>query len=221
MARPLAEERARLRVERIGPRYSGWGHLAFTSVVSALVIVGTFGAVRSPSWAELAVVPGTFLFANLAEYLGHRFVMHRPRPGLRAVFRRHTLQHHVFFRHDAMAIDGVPDFALTLFPPVLVAFFFGAFGLPPGLALALSWSRDAALLYAGTAVAYFLLYEWLHLAWHLPDDTPLRHVPGYARLRALHRDHHDPAWMSRYNFNITFPIADLGFGTLRRRGGGK
>ena len=33
----------------------------------------------------------------------------------------------------------------------------------------------------------------------------------------LHRRHHDPARMTRCNFNITWPIGDVLFGTLSLR----
>jgi sterol desaturase/sphingolipid hydroxylase (fatty acid hydroxylase superfamily) len=32
----------------------------------------------------------------------------------------------------------------------------------------------------------------------------------------LHQLHHDPRLMAHYNFNITYPIGDLLFGTLWR-----
>jgi len=35
-------------------------------------------------------------------------------------------------------------------------------------------------------------------------------------LRRLHTTHHDPRYMQRHNFNITFPICDAIFGTYRR-----
>jgi len=33
-------------------------------------------------------------------------------------------------------------------------------------------------------------------------------------LRRHHAAHHDPRLMTRYNFNVTFPIADRLFGTV-------
>ena len=51
--------------------------------------------------------PLAMSYANLAEYLGHRYPMHRPWRGLGLVYRRHAAQHHRFFSDEAMPIDGL------------------------------------------------------------------------------------------------------------------
>ena len=72
---------------------------------------------------------------------------------------------------------------------------------------------NVALLFVATAVAYFLTYEWLHLCHHARPEGRLGSIGFLRRLRAHHRAHHDPALMSRGNFNITFPVCDAIFGT--------
>ena len=69
---------------------------------------------------------------------------------------------------------------------------------------------------AATAILYFLNYEWFHLIYHLPPHWPLGRLKWIKGLREHHRVHHDKALMSRYNFNITFPIADRVFGRIHR-----
>jgi hypothetical protein len=51
---------------------------------------------------EWLAVPLSLFYANLSEYLGHRFPMHRPLPGLALVYKRHSGQHHRFFSDQAM-----------------------------------------------------------------------------------------------------------------------
>lgn len=205
--------RTRYREQVIGPHYNGWLHLAFTAAMSGAIIAlcaRQLHAVRAWEWLT---VPMTFLYANLAEFLGHRGPMHHKRRGLGLVFERHTRQHHVFFRHDCMPVDSARDFKAVLFPPLLVTFFLFAFGTPVALLLAWTLGANVAWLFAITGTAYFLNYEMLHFAYHLPDSHPLARVPGLAWLRRHHTTHHDPALMAQHNFNITYPIADWLFGT--------
>ena len=201
-----AEFREKYRGEAIGPRYSGGLHFAFTSALALGVIAFALSKVRAPGWALLAV-PLTFLYANLIEYLGHKGPMHRPVRLLRLVYRRHSLEHHAFFTRAQMQVESARDFKMVLFPPLLIVFFFGVFALPAGLLLGALAGTNVAALFVATAMAYFLCYEWLHLAYHLGYGGPLRRH---------HAAHHDPALMGRHNFNITFPICDLLFGTALR-----
>ena len=71
-------------------------------------------------------------------------------------------------------------------------------------------------LFGATAVAYFLSYEWLHLAYHLPLDHWAAKLPGMAVLRRHHTLHHRPSLMTKWNFNVNFPIWDKLMGTYYR-----
>jgi hypothetical protein len=205
-----AMARARLR-RGVGPRYSGALHFAFTSAVALSVIAIALSRLDTPKPLELLTVPLTFLYANFVEWRAHRGPMHRKVRGLSLVHERHALQHHAFFTAAEMRIDSARDFKMVLFPPVLILFFFGLFAVPVGFALRYAFGPNVAALFVATAMGYFLLYEWLHLAYHLPV-----HLPGIEWLRRHHATHHDPRLMSRSNFNITFPICDALFGTRAR-----
>jgi hypothetical protein len=212
----VVEFRARYRATEIGQHYSGAGHFAFTSLLSlALITVAALG-VHAPSLAELATVPLTFLFANAAEYFGHKGPMHHPRAGLGLVYKRHTQQHHHFFTDEAMSYESARDVKMVLFPPVLIVFFFGFIALPIGVVLWLLATENVARLFVATAIGYFLTYEWLHFSYHLGPDTFIGRRAIVRRLRRHHMTHHDLALMNRYNFNITFPICDTLFKTLKR-----
>ncbi len=204
----LAAFRAQTRAEQVGPRYSGVLHFAFVNAMALAVI--TFAATRldHPRWS-LFTVPVTFLYANLVEWLAHRGPMHAPKRLLGLVYKRHTLLHHGFFTPEQMALESSRDLKLVLFPPVLLIFFFGLFALPSGLLIAAVAGRNVAALFVMTSMAYYLLYEWLHLSYHLGDRAP-RFIRALRRHHALH---HDPRNMTRGNFNITFPICDRLFGT--------
>lgn len=209
--------RASHRAQTISPRYSGWLHLAFTSLGALTAIGACVAWVRAPTLSELAIIPITFLFANAVEYFAHRGPMHHPARGLRLLHQRHTRQHHRFYTRDAMTCESARDFQMILFPPVMLLFFLGAIAAPIGLFLSWLGSANLGLLFAATALGYFLSYEWLHLCYHLDPKSWVGRLPGMAHLRRHHSTHHDPILMQRWNFNITFPIFDAVMGTSHSR----
>jgi hypothetical protein len=213
----VAAFREQYRREHIPARYRGSLHLAFTFGIGGAVLGWAVLQVEQVRPLEWLAVPLTFLYANLAEYWGHRGPMHHLRRGLRLVYERHTRQHHRFFTHEAMELDGLRDLRAVLFPPVLMTFFITAFALPAGLLLAWIATPNVAWLFVATSLGYFLNYEFLHMAYHLPPRHPIARWPVVGRLKRLHEAHHDPRLMAHCNFNITYPICDLLFRTLRAR----
>jgi hypothetical protein len=214
VAAPLPERvttfRDEYRSAEIGPSYRGWVHFGFTTLGALTAIVVAIVMVDAPTLLELLTVPVAFLVANAGEYFAHRGPMHQRSRRLAFVFQRHTLQHHRFFTHDAMECRDTRDFKMILFPPVMVVFIVCAVATPAGLLLGLVFGTNVGALFVATAVGYFLTYEWLHLAYHLPR---VGRLPVLAKLRLLHERHHDPSVMARCNFNITFPICDWLLGT--------
>ena len=79
---------------------------------------------------EWLALPLSLAYANLAEYFGPPLPDASAVRGLALLYKRHAGQHHRFFNHQAMPIDNLRDLRAVLFPPVLVIFFFGLFGLP-------------------------------------------------------------------------------------------
>jgi hypothetical protein len=217
-AEQVAAFRERYRREEIPAGYRPRAHLAFTFGVGGLGLLACLWQVEAVRALELLVVPLAFLYANLAEYLGHRYPMHRPFRGLRLIYQRHAGQHHRFFTHQHMPFDSLRDLRAVLFPPLLVVFFFGGFALPVWWLLSLAVSANVAWLFIATGIGYYLNYEFLHLAYHLPPAHPLARLPLVRRLHWLHQQHHDPRRMATHNFNISYPLCDWLFGTLTRPG---
>jgi len=212
----VAAFREGYRRRHVGPRYSGVGHFAFTSLGSLGVIGFALGRLDGVRPLEWLTIPAVFVLGNLVEFLGHRGPMHHRRKGLGLLFQRHTEQHHRFFTHDALAYESSRDVKMVLFPPVLLLFFLGGIATPLGM---LAWwliSPAVGWLFAASAVGYYLSYEWLHFCHHLPPGHPVARLPVMARLRRHHQAHHDPSLMGRYHFNITLPLGDWLFGTLWR-----
>ena len=212
--------RAQYREREIPRRYRGGAHLLFTFGIGPLALLACLCQLEAVRPLEWLTVPLAFVYANLAEYVGHRYPMHHPWRGLGLVYRRHAGQHHRFFTDREMAYESIRDLRAVLFPPLLVIFFFGGFGLPVWALLAWTVSTNVAWLFIATGLAYFLNYEVLHLAYHVPPDHWLGRAPGVRQLKWLHQAHHDTTRMTRINFNISYPLGDWLFGTLESRESG-
>jgi hypothetical protein len=222
----MAVDTASYRVEfrpRIFAWYSGWAHFALTNLLlggSVAWLLSRLSAVQPWEWV---VVPVAFLYANLVEYVAHRFPLHRPVPGLRYVYKAHAIAHHRFFTGESdasMACDSDRDFFVILFGPQSQLILIVGLGWPVGLFLGWLLSANAAYLGLATALGYFLMYEWLHLSYHLPPTHPIARLPGLRTLRRHHLRHHELRLMSRWNFNITFPLVDVLLRTRYRDGAG-
>ena len=207
--------RRRFREEFIGKHYSGKLHVLFINVWCLSGIAACVYFIHQPTVKQLLVIPITFLYTNLFEYLGHRCPIHHRTKFLQAVFKRHTLQHHHFFTDRYMDFDSVNDFNIVLFPPVLLVFFSLFFVLPIFAFILNFFSLNAALIYVATTLAYYLNYEWFHMAYHLPETHFVYRIPGMSRLRKLHHRHHNLHEMDKYNFNISWPVFDIIFRTLK------
>lgn len=208
--------RQRFRQQNISPRYSGPLHLSLTVVCSLTVIVACTIMLDGVTPLEWVTVPVTFLYANLSEYLGHRGPMHHKTPLLGLIFQRHAVEHHSFFTDEAPSFEASKDFKAVLFPPVMLIFFFGYFAAPVGALLYFLASPNVAFLFVLTAAAYFLNYEILHFCYHLDERSWIGKLPFMNVLRRHHTVHHDRKLMTRYNFNITYPICDFLFRTTYR-----
>lgn len=212
----VRQARAAFRERRISPRYSGRLHLATTVGISAVIALASGLMLDKVQALEWLTIPLTFAYANLSEYLGHRGPMHHKTRLLAGIFQRHTIEHHSFFTNEAANFESTQDYRAVLFPPILVIFFFGAFALPVGAALYYLATPNVSYLFVLTAILYFLNYELLHFAYHSGPESWLGRMRLIEALRKHHIAHHDKRLMTRYNFNITYPICDYLFGTRYR-----
>ena len=208
--------RQKYRNNQIGQYYSGLVHLSFTLTFAVSLISWAIWRLEDVRSLEYLTILVTFLYANLVEYFAHKGPMHRPFKGLKIIYQRHATQHHIFFTDRFMQFDSSRDFKAVLFPPMLILFFLTFFALPAGLLVNWLFSANVSYLFVATAFAYFATYEILHTLYHLPEETWIYRFKVLRTMRRLHQDHHRTDLMSHYNFNITFPIGDLLFGTYYR-----
>jgi hypothetical protein len=208
-----AERREAVRREvlaRIPRWYNPFVHLAFPSLVGIGIITAALLSLRDFKMWQIAALPVTFLILNAGEWRVHRDLLHRRTPPLQVLYDRHTPEHHAVFVTDDMAIRSTREFRLVLIP------FYGILAaalaaLPVPALLYAVGQRNLGLLFLATAMGYTVLYEWLHLSYHLPPDGVIGRV--VAPLRRHHATHHAPELMQRWNFNVTIPLWDWVRGT--------
>jgi hypothetical protein len=188
-------------------------HLALPTVFGLAVCITAAAFIRDLRPVEALVFPITIVLGWAFEWRAHKSVLHERQPGLGVLYVRHELQHHVVYRYDDMALRSKRELALILMPAYAIVLVFGLnTPLAFGLALLLGW--NSALVYLVASMLFFLAYEWMHLSYHLPSDSFVGRRKIVRVLREVHRRHHDPALMKRWNFNVTVPLLDWIHGTL-------
>jgi sterol desaturase/sphingolipid hydroxylase (fatty acid hydroxylase superfamily) len=140
-------------------------------------------------------------------------LLHRRSKVAPVLYDRHTPEHHMVYVTDDMAIRNRREMRLVLIPAYGILLLFGGV-LLPAAALWLAGLRNVALLFVAVEMAYVLSYEWLHLSYHLPEDSVIGRRRLIRLLRRHHAVHHDPRLMQRWNFNVTVPLWDWIQGTL-------
>lgn len=192
--------------------YRGEYHLAFTLVFTGGVLLYSLLNIHDVSMAEWLMVVPIFMFGNWVEWAAHRYLLHRPTRLMKAVYKRHVSVHHLFFTHRTLQVDTQKDWRALLFPPFApVLFVFSA--LPAALLVAFLWSANAGYVVMVTMAGYFLMYEALHAMSHIENSPFLDRLPLVNTVRRMHVLHHNPEFMGTRNFNLTFPICDVLFGT--------
>ena len=201
-------------VESTPAWYRGEMHLGFTLVVTFSAMAWCWVHIHGATVWEWLLIAPIVLFGNWIEWGAHRYILHRPVPGLQMIYKRHVTVHHQFFTHHDLSYSGHKDWRALLFPPFAPLGFVLA-AVPPALVAGFFVSANAGYIVVLTMSGYYLLYEGLHTLSHLEDeDYPwLQHVPLINTVRRMHYIHHVLGFMQTRNFNLTFPICDALFGT--------
>jgi hypothetical protein len=197
---------------RVPRGYSPFLHLVVPSILALGAVDAAVSLMRGVRWWQLALVPAFAGAMNALEWHANRGLLHRHVRPLGTLYRRH-LQHHAVYVRGDMAMRDPRELKIVLLPAVGILTAF-AVALPVALVLLFAGQRNLALLWVATSVGYLMAYEWLHLAWHLPEDGLAARLPVLRSLRRLHELHHDPGLMHRCNLNVTVPLWDWLRGTL-------
>ena len=212
----MSERQREFREEykaQISPWYNGLVHIGVMYAAGIGVIAWCLSRMHGATWEWLLVVP-VFAFSNWFEWWIHKYVMHRLVDvyALRAIYDRHTRQHHQYFTNNEMTVDSTREFRIIFFPWRALATFM-AFGVP--FALALSWlvNPNAGYILMVTIIGQYLIYETFHYCCHVHENWFVRNMPFVNTIRRHHTAHHNQGIMMDRNMNLTFPIADWFMGT--------
>lgn len=192
----------------ISPLYNGLLHITVIYGVGIATLYYAIGQLQHATW-EWALMLPVFLAGNFVEWFLHRYVMHRRIDvfALRAIYERHTRQHHQYFTDQEATIDTTREFRIVFFPwRVLVTLGVGGGGL--GYLVSLLINTNAGYVVFSTMVGQYLIYETFHYCCHVHDNWFVRNMPFINTIRRHHTAHHNMGIMMKYNMNLTFPIAD-------------
>jgi hypothetical protein len=173
---------------------------------------------QGATWEWLLIVP-VAIAGNFGEWALHKYVMHRLRDiyAVRAIYDRHTRNHHQYFTDNDATIHTVKEFRIVFFPWRVLAVLAvggGAIAYVVGQLV----NPNAGYVVFITMIGHYMVYETLHFFCHVPDNAFVRNMPFVNTIRRHHIAHHNLGIMMHVNMNLTFPIADWALGTsdLRR-----
>ena len=198
---------------RISPFYNGLLHITVTYGVGIAAIWYCLSQIQGAGW-EWALALPVFIAGNFVEWFMHMHVMHRRIDvfALRAIYERHTREHHQYFTDIEPTIDTTREFRIVFFPwRVLLTVGVGGGGL--GYLASVLINPNAGYIVALTMVAQYLTYETMHFCCHVHENWFVRNMPFVNTIRRHHTAHHNMGIMMKYNMNLTFPIADWFLGT--------
>lgn len=198
---------------KIPASYSPAVHFLVPGALGMAALAASVGMIRDVRAVEWLTIPITLFLGLGFEWRIHRSMLHERLPLVGTLYVRHELHHHVIYTYDDMTMRSSREWRLVLMPAYAIVLVF-VMMVPIVAALWIGVTPNVALLHLATSMLFFLAYEWMHLAYHLPPEHPIGRLGLVRRLRELHRRHHDPRLMKRWNFNVTVPVFDWIHGTL-------
>ena len=212
----ITQRQSRFReqyVAQISPWYHGLLHIGVMYGAGLLILGWCVSQLQSPTWEWGLIIP-IAIAGNFAEWAMHLHIMHRLKDvfALRAIYDRHTRQHHQYFTDNDFTISSIREFRIVFFPwRVLLVLSVASAVL--GLLFSLILGSDAGYMVPITMIGHYMLYESFHFCCHVPENAFVRHCPIINSVRRHHSVHHNMGVMMHINMNLTFPLADWLMGT--------
>lgn len=200
-------------VNQISPFYNGLVHIGVMYVAGLIAIYYCASQLNNPTWAWLTIIP-VAIAGNFVEWAMHKYVMHRLIDvfALRAIYDRHTRQHHQYFTDTDYTIDTVKEHRIVFFPwRVLIV--LGVAGTIFGYIASKIFNPNVGYILYMTMVGHYLIYETFHYCCHVKENWFVRNMPFINTIRRHHAAHHNLGIMMHKNMNLTFPLADWIMGT--------
>jgi hypothetical protein len=141
--------------------------------------------------------------------------MHKKIKGFEFLFE-HVTVHHMYYNEKTPYVEQPKD-VMAVFLPILYFLFISLEIVLISSGIYFFTDYNNALFFAFFAYSYYLMYEILHFSYHTPENSIIKKIPFMKRLAQFHLDHHNSKLMSKYNFNISFPIFDKIFNTMYKK----
>jgi hypothetical protein len=195
-------------IAQISRWYNGLVHIGVMYAAGITAIWWCVSRMQNPTWEWLLILP-VAIAGNFGEWAMHKYVMHRLRDifAVRAIYDRHTRQHHQYFTDNDPTIHSVKEFRIVFFPWRVLAVLAVGGGLL-GYLTGLLINSNAGYVVFITMIGHYMVYETFHFCCHVPDNWFVRKMPLVNTLRRHHIAHHNMGIMMHVNMNLTFPIAD-------------
>ncbi len=195
-------------LSEISPWYHGLVHVGVMYAAGIAAIWWCVSRMQGATWEWLLIVP-VAIAGNFGEWAMHKYVMHRKIDvfALRAIYDRHTRQHHQYFTDNEPTIDTVQEFRIVFFPwrvLIVLAVMGGLLGSIVGQLI----NANAGYVVFITMIGHYMLYETFHFCCHVKDNWFVRNMPFVNTVRRHHAAHHNMGIMMHCNMNLTFPVAD-------------
>ncbi|MDQ6923289.1 MAG: fatty acid hydroxylase family protein [Pseudomonadota bacterium] len=195
-------------LSEISPWYHGLVHVGVMYAAGIAAIWWCVSRMQGATWEWLLIVP-VAIAGNFGEWAMHKYVMHRKIDvfALRAIYDRHTRQHHQYFTDNEPTIDTVQEFRIVFFPwrvLIVLAVMGGLLGSIVGQLI----NANAGYVVFITMIGHYMLYETFHFCCHVKDNRFVRNMPFVNTIRRHHAAHHNMGIMMHCNMNLTFPVAD-------------
>jgi hypothetical protein len=195
-------------IAAVSPFYSGLLHIGVMYAAGVTAIWYCVSRLHNATWEWALLIP-VLVAGNFGEWAMHRYIMHRKIDvfALRAIFDRHTRQHHQYFTDNDATIDTIREFRIVFFPwRVLIV--LGVFGVIFGWIASQLINPNAGYIVFIGMIGHYVTYETFHFCCHVPDNWFVRNMPFINTVRRHHTAHHNMGIMMHFNMNLTFPIAD-------------
>ena len=157
--------------------YSGWVHIGVMYTAGIAGVWYCVSQLQNASWEWLLLIP-VLIGGNFVEWAMHKFVMHRLIDvyALRAIYDRHTRQHHQYFTDNDATIDTVREFRIVFFPwRVLIV--LAVFGLLFGWIASVLINPTAGYIVFIGMIGHYMVYETFHFCCHVHDNWFVRNAP--------------------------------------------
>lgn len=199
---------------RVSDWYNGYIHVVVIYIIGLTALWIYMQHIENAQLWEWATIPICLFVCNIFEWFLHKHVMHRPQKSkaLRAIYNRHTLQHHQFFTDGEIRFRDHKDWRVTFFPPYALVVFI-LISIPGAIVLYYVVTPNVGWLFISTTTSVYLIYEFMHFCCHVDENWFVHNMPLVNTMRRHHIAHHNTRLMMEKNMNLTFPISDWLFGT--------